>query len=100
MKEAHPFLADMVFAFRADSNLAQLSAIRAGGGLGVCQTGLADAPVKLTRLLADVVDLRLPCWVAMHQNLRTTPVYRAAFHALAAGLKRYERTGHLDGAAE
>ena len=44
--------------------------------------------MKLTRVLADVVDLRLPCYVAMHENLRTTPAYRAAFQALAAGLKR------------
>jgi DNA-binding transcriptional LysR family regulator len=99
MKEAHPAFADLAFTFRADSNLAQLSAIRAGMGLGVCQTGLAEAPVKLTRVLADVVDVRLPCYVAMHENLRTTPAYRAVFQALAAGLKRYALFGRLDGAA-
>jgi DNA-binding transcriptional LysR family regulator len=99
MKEAHPMLAELAFAFRADSNLAQLSAIRAGVGLGLCQTGLAEAPVKLTRVLPEAVEARLPCYVAMHENLRTTPVYRAAFQALAAGLRRYAAAGRLDGAS-
>jgi DNA-binding transcriptional LysR family regulator len=98
MKAAYPMIADLAFAFRADSDLAQLSAIRAGIGLGVCQTGLADAPVKLARVLPDLFEAHLPCYVAMHENLRTTPAYRAVFHALAAGLKRYAATGRLDGA--
>jgi DNA-binding transcriptional LysR family regulator len=97
MKAAYPMIADLAFAFRADSDLAQLSAIRAGIGLGVCQTGLADAPVKLARVLPDLFEARLPCYVAMHENLRTTPAYRAVFQALAAGLKRYAATGRVEG---
>ncbi len=39
--EARPDLAALTFAFRADSNLAQLAAIRSGLGIGMCQ---ADSP--------------------------------------------------------
>jgi len=97
MKAAYPIIADLAFAFRADSNLAQLSAIRAGVGLGLCQVGLAKAPTKLTRVLPETVEARLPCYVAMHENLRSTPAYRVTFQALAAGLGRYAASERLEG---
>ena len=37
----YPALARQGFAFRADSDLAQMAALRAGFGIGVCQVGLA-----------------------------------------------------------
>ncbi|MBB2676360.1 UNVERIFIED_ORG: DNA-binding transcriptional LysR family regulator [Rhizobium esperanzae] len=40
------------FAYRTDSNLAQLAAIRAGVGIGLCQIGLARENADLVHLLA------------------------------------------------
>jgi DNA-binding transcriptional LysR family regulator len=89
MKQSYPVLGGIGFQFRTDSNLAQLSAIRAGLGLGICQVGLAREPVALTRLLPELVDVPLPAYVAMHENLKNIPAYRATFQALARGLKAY-----------
>ncbi|MBB4063429.1 LysR family transcriptional regulator [Gellertiella hungarica] len=82
-----PDMASVHFHFRADSNLAQLSAIRAGCGIGLCQTGLAERPPALTRLLPDFA-LPLPTWIAMHEDLRNSPRCYIVFQALAKGLKR------------
>lgn len=79
------------FAFRADSDLAQLRAIKAGFGIGVCQTGLARGDPDLVRLLPDAFDLRLGVWIAMHENLRGTPRCRAVFDGLATRLAEYLR---------
>lgn len=78
-----PGLARSDFALRADSDLAQLAAIRAGFGIGICQAGLAAG---LTRVLPDAVAIALPVWVVMHEDLRSTPRCRALFDALVAGL--------------
>lgn len=77
------------FALRADSDLAQLAAIRAGFGIGFCQVGLARRDPRLKRVLAKRCALALETWVAMHQDLRDSPRCRATFDALAAGLQAY-----------
>ena len=77
------------FALRADSDLAQLAAIRAGLGIGFCQVGLARRDPRLKRVLARRFALPLDTWVAMHQDLRDSPRCRAAFDALASGLQAY-----------
>lgn len=82
-----PLLDRNAFAFRADSNLAQLSMIRAGFGIGICQTAVAKRDPALVRVLPDLV-LQLPLWVVMHQDLKTTARYRVVFDALANGLAR------------
>lgn len=74
------------FTFRSDSNLAQLAAIRAGLGIGVCQVALAARGGPLVRVLARHFAPRLDTWVAMHGDLRHSSGCRAVFDALAAGL--------------
>lgn len=76
------------WAFRADSNLAQLAAIRAGVGIGFCQTRLAARNPDLVHLFPEF-RLTLPTFVAMHEDLRTTPRYRKTFDGLVAGLQDY-----------
>lgn len=76
------------WSFRADSNLAQLAAIRAGVGIGFCQTRLAVRDPHLVRLFPDF-RLTLPTFVAMHEDLKTTPRYRRTFDALVTGLRDY-----------
>src|SRR5689334_20215877 len=46
-----PQLTRDAFAFRCDSDLGQLAAIRAGFGIGVCQYGVASAPMPLVAIL-------------------------------------------------
>lgn len=77
------------FALRADSDLAQLAAIRAGYGIGVCQVGLARRDPRLVRVLPRAFSMPLDTWVAMHMDLRDNPRCRVAFEAVAEGLARY-----------
>ncbi|TDG10724.1 LysR family transcriptional regulator [Paraburkholderia guartelaensis] len=77
------------FAFRADSDLAQLAAIRAGFGIGGCQSPLAARDPKLVRVLRDEFSLSLDTWVAMHEDLRTSARCTVTFAALASGLSAY-----------
>lgn len=71
------------FALRADSNLAQLAAIRAGFGIGLCQVCIAQRDVALVRVLPKVA-LPLPLWIVMHEDLKTSARFRTVFDALAA----------------
>jgi DNA-binding transcriptional LysR family regulator len=77
------------FSFRADSDIAQLRAIKAGFGIGICQVGLARRDPDLVRLLPEAVELKLGVWLAMHENLRATPRCRAVFDGLASSLADY-----------
>jgi DNA-binding transcriptional LysR family regulator len=79
------------FAFRTDSDIAQLRAIQSGLGIGACQVALARRDAALERLLPAAFDLRLGVWLAMHENLRATSRCRAVFDGLAAGL-----AAHMD----
>jgi len=74
------------FAFRSDSDIAQLMATRAGFGIGFCQVALARRAPALERVLSGAFAMQLGVWLAMHENLRSTPRCRAVFDGLAAGL--------------
>lgn len=82
-------LEDVHFAFRADSDIAQLMAIRAGFGIGFCQVALARRDCDLERVLPTALALKLGVWLVMHENLKSSPRCRAVFDALAAGLKTH-----------
>lgn len=77
------------FAFRTDSDVAQMAAIRAGIGIGVCQVPLARRDPALVRVLPDLFSHALDTWVVMHEDLRASAPVRAVFDALVAGLKDY-----------
>lgn len=49
-------------AFRTDSYVAQVAAVEAGVGIGVCYVGLARRRPELVRVLPEVAG-RLECWV-------------------------------------
>jgi len=76
-------------AFRADSDLAQLAALRAGYGIGVCQVALARRDPTLVRVLPGTFKFTLDTWLAMHEDLRTSPRCAVTFAALATGLSAY-----------
>lgn len=89
MMRRAPALDTRLFAFRTDSDLAQMAAIRAGFGIGGCQVPIARREPGLVRLLPDAFALKLGVWVVMHENLRSTPRYRAVFDALVAGMRKH-----------
>lgn len=95
MLKGFPTLDRTRFALRADSDLAQLAAIRAGFGIGVCQAPLARRDPALVPVLPKQFALELQTWIAMHEDLRSSPRCRAAFDALAAGVGAYARTGEV-----
>jgi len=84
-----PLIELMRPSFRADSNLAQLAAIRAGFGIGVCQVALARRDPDIVRLFETEFELPLETFVVMHENLKTTPRCRASFDVLVEGLLAY-----------
>jgi DNA-binding transcriptional LysR family regulator len=77
------------FSFRCDSDLAQLAALRAGIGIGGCQTKIAGRTPALVRILADSMEFKMEMWLAMHEDLKGTRRIRLLFDHLRAGLRDY-----------
>lgn len=84
--QRYPALARGNYALRVDSDIAQLAAIRAGFGIGICQTTIADAEPDLQRVLPEAFALDLETWVVMHEDLGSSTRCRAVFDTLVAGL--------------
>lgn len=85
--ERFPALNRAAFALRADSDVAQMAAIRAGFGIGICQTALAGP--ELVRVLPEAFDLPLEIWIVMHEDLRTSARCRVVFDMLVEEMLRY-----------
>lgn len=85
--EAYDLPPREAFTLRTDGDLTALGAIRAGLGIGFCQTGIAHRE-GWVRLLPQL-SLPLPCWVAMHEDLKTNPACRRTFDVLVAGMRDY-----------
>lgn len=90
-QEKFPAFSRERFAFRADSDLAQLGAIRAGIGIGICQSALAARDRQLVRVLRSQFSLTMETWIAMHEDLRASARCAATYAALAVGLAAYIR---------
>jgi DNA-binding transcriptional LysR family regulator len=80
------------FAFRSDSDLAQLAALRAGLGIGVCQLGIARRQKNLVPLLHSELSFPMEVWLVMHRDLRTSRRILLTFDHLAAELAGYAAT--------
>jgi DNA-binding transcriptional LysR family regulator len=89
LQDQFPWYSRATLAFRADSDLAQLAAIRAGFGIGICQSALAAKDKALVRLLPNQLSITMDTWVAMHEDLRQSARCAATFAALVAGLSAY-----------
>ncbi len=76
------------FALRTDSDTAQIGAIRAGLGIGVCQAPLAARSPKLVRVLPKL-GVELPAWVVTHEDLRASRRVSVVFDHLAKSLAAY-----------
>lgn len=79
------------FAYRTDNDLGQLAAIRAGVGIGVCQSRLAARDPDLIAVLPEAFGFDLETWIVMHEDLRKVRRVRLVYEALAAGLTAYIR---------
>jgi DNA-binding transcriptional LysR family regulator len=76
------------FALRTDNDLAQLALMRAGAGIGVCQTAIARRDEDIVRVLPKFF-LPLDTWITLHEDLRSSPRCKVTFEALVEGLQRY-----------
>lgn len=79
------------FAFRCDSDVAQLMAVKAGFGIGACHLGLAADEPDLVPVLPETLEFGYEMWVAMHEDLRETRRVRLLFDHLVEGLSAYAR---------
>jgi DNA-binding transcriptional LysR family regulator len=77
------------FAFRCDNDLAQLSALRSGFGVGMCQTQLAKRHPDLMPVLHKQLKVEIEIWIVMHSDLRRSSHIRLMFDHLAAGFAQY-----------
>ncbi|HWW05822.1 LysR family transcriptional regulator [Collimonas sp.] len=78
-----------MFSLCTDNQLAQLAAIRAGYGVGMCQTALAKPNPDLLPVLPAAVKSELETWIVMHEDLRSSERCRIVFDALASGVSAY-----------
>ena len=83
-----PFTRDM-FAFRSDSELAQLAALSAGYGIGANQLGIARRDKNLVPVLHSEFIFPMEAWLAMHRDLRGSRRIRLTFDHVAVELTRY-----------
>ena len=75
-------------AIRTDEHLAQLAALRAGLGIGVCASQLAQG-YGLVRVLPEQVNFSIDVWIAMHEDLRRVQRVALVFDALGESLKGF-----------
>ncbi|WP_028966350.1 LysR family transcriptional regulator [Sphingomonas phyllosphaerae] len=83
-----PSIDRSAFALRVDSDAAQFAAIQAGFGIGICQTVVAERDPALVRILVDALDLPLPIWIVMHEDLKRIRRCRVVFDMLAKAFMR------------
>ncbi len=94
-KAGAPLTREM-FAFRSDSELAQLAALRAGFGIGASQLGIARRDRNLIPVLLAELIFPMDVWLAMHRDLRGNRRIRLTFEHLAAALTRYAKTSRRE----
>jgi DNA-binding transcriptional LysR family regulator len=70
---------------RTDDHLAQLAALRAGLGIGVCSRQVAQRH-GLVRVLQGQVDFNVDVWIATHQDMRKVQRIAVVFDALGGAL--------------
>jgi DNA-binding transcriptional LysR family regulator len=77
-----------LFALRTDNDAAQLAALKAGFGIGVCQHAIARRE-GLVQVLPGRFRFTLDIWIAMHENLKGSRRMRLMFDHLAEELGRF-----------
>jgi len=91
VKFDRPITRDL-FALRTDNDVAQLAALKAGFGIGVCQKQIARRE-GLVPIMPDAFGFKLDVWICMHESLRGSPRMRLMFDHLAKELGAYAQEG-------
>lgn len=74
------------FVLRSDSALVQQAAVQAGAGLGFLHSYQAFACPELVQVLPKLRIEPTPMWLAVHREIRSSPLIRAVFDFLADAL--------------
>jgi Transcriptional regulator len=77
-----------VFTFRTDNHTAQLAALRAAVGIGVCQVAIAARDPDLLPVLPDWRFDR-EIWLSMHEDLKTSRRIRLVYDFLGETLAEF-----------
>lgn len=79
---------DQPFAIASDNHLAQLAALKAGLGFGLCPVQIAREH-GLVEVLGEQFGFEVDVWLAMHSDLRRTRRIARAFEGLGDALQAY-----------
>lgn len=78
-------------AFDCSDDVGLIAVLRAGVGIGYCQTPLAVIESDLVPILPHYVPAVLPFWVVTHRDLRGVPAVRMLMQHLGGALGAYCR---------
>jgi DNA-binding transcriptional LysR family regulator len=81
------------FAFRTDNPVAYGMLIAQGAGIGFVAHYNARCWPGVRRVLPQLVIPALPCWLAVHREIRSNRVVRRVYDFLAEALPRALKTG-------
>lgn len=79
---------ELKLSLKSDSDIGQFMALKAGGGIGICQRAIASRDDKLIAVLADQFSLQYEMWLTMHEDLKRDLAVRAVFKYLASALSK------------
>jgi DNA-binding transcriptional LysR family regulator len=74
------------FVLRTDDQVAYAQLVRAGGGIGFVAEYCAAAWPGVQKLLPRLALPLLPCWLAVHREIRGNPLVRRVYDFLAGAL--------------
>jgi DNA-binding transcriptional LysR family regulator len=77
------------FRFRCDNHIVVWEATRAGNGISFQLKPIVDAEPLVEVVLPGLGTPALPCWIAMHRDVRTSVRIRRVADFLHEALKRY-----------
>jgi len=76
------------FALRTDDQITYGRLVEAGAGIGFVAHRSARAWPGVRRVLPQLAIAPLPCWLAVHREIRGNPVVRRVYEFLAEALQR------------
>jgi DNA-binding transcriptional LysR family regulator len=74
------------FAFRTDDQVAYMRLVAEGAGVGFIAGYVLDAWPGLVRVVPELAIPALPCWLAVHREIRSDPRVRIVYDFLAREL--------------
>ncbi|WP_278922744.1 LysR family transcriptional regulator [Pseudophaeobacter profundi] len=80
------------FALRCDNQATYWQLVRAGCGIGFCQTAVARADPGIEELTLGVDIPPLPVWLTTHRAMRETPRIRRVWSLLAKALQNTKKS--------